>query len=158
MALTGGAGRGRLPPPLTSWRERLGALRNLPSFLAMVWRTSQALTATTLAVRLVRALLPVATLFVGKLIIDEVVLLHGLTTRPAGLAGWLGSGLLGRLEGLLLAEFVLAIASALLGRAVSLVDGLLSDRVSNDASVRLMEHAATLVHRLARGHWLAVDW
>ncbi|RZL79456.1 MAG: ABC transporter ATP-binding protein, partial [Sphingomonas sp.] len=110
----------------------------------MVWGSSRLLTATTVAVRLVRALLPVATLFVGKLIIDEVVHLTHLTARPVGLTGWLGSGLLDRLEALLLAEFALAVASDLLGRIVSLVDGLLSDRVSNDASVRLMEHAATL--------------
>lgn len=144
MAVVGRPGRGGMPLAPTSWRERLGALRNLPPFLAMVWRTSRSLTAVTLAVRLVRALLPVATLFVGKLIIDEVVRLSGLADHPVGLAAWLGSGLLGRLEVLLLAEFALAVASDLLGRVVSLVDGLLSDRVSNDASVRLMEHAATL--------------
>ena len=144
MAIDVRPGRGGVPPRPTTWRERLGALRNLPPFLAMVWHTSRLLTLTTLAVRLVRALLPVATLFVGKLIIDEVVHLSHLADRPAGLAAWLGSGLLGRLEGLLLAEFALAVASDLLGRLVSLVDGLLSDRVSNDASVRLMEHAATL--------------
>ena len=137
-------GRGGVPPRPTTWRERLGALRNLPPFLAMVWGSSRLLTATTVAARLVRALLPVTTLFVGKLIIDEVVQLAGLNARPVGLTGWLGSGLLGRLEALLLAEFALAVASDLLGRVVSLVDGLLSDRVSNDASVRLMEHAATL--------------
>ncbi len=137
-------GRGGVPGRPTTWRERLGALRNLPPFLAMVWGSSRSLTATTVAVRLVRALLPVATLFVGKLIIDEVVHLTHLTARPAGLTGWVGSGLLDRLEALLLAEFALAVASDLLGRIVSLVDGLLSDRVSNDASVRLMEHAATL--------------
>ena len=143
MALAGRPGRGGVAQP-TTWRERLGALRNLPPFLAMVWRTSRTLTATTLAVRLVRALLPVATLFVGKLIIDEVVGLNRLPARPADLSGWLGSGLLYRLEILLLAEFALAVTSDLLGRLVSLVDGLLSDRVSNDASVRLMDHAATL--------------
>ena len=143
MALAGRPGRGGVAQP-TTWRERLGALRNLPPFLAMVWRTSRTLTATTLAVRLVRALLPVATLFVGKLIIDEVVGLNRLAARPADLSEWLGSGLLYRLEILLLAEFALAVTSDLLGRLVSLVDGLLSDRVSNDASVRLMEHAATL--------------
>ena len=133
-----------MPQRPATWRERFGALRNLPPFLGMVWRTSWPLTVTTLAVRLARALLPVATLFVGKLIIDEVVRLTHLPARPADLSAWLRSGQLGRLEALLLAEFALAVASNLLGRLVSLVDGLLSDRVSNDASVRLMEHAATL--------------
>lgn len=144
MAVAARPGRGSMPPRPTTWRERLGALRNLPPFLAMVWRTSRLLTLTTLAVRLVRALLPIATLFVGKLIIDEVVLLNQLVDRPAGIGGWWGSGLLGRLEALLVAELALAVVGDLLGRVVSLVDGLLSDRVSNDASVRLMEHAATL--------------
>lgn len=144
MALGVRPGRGGVPLRPTTWRERLGALRNLPPFLAMVWKTSRLLTATTLAVRLVRALLPIATLFVGKLIIDEVVHLSALTARPPSFTGWLSSGLLVRLETLLLAEFAFAVASDLLGRVVSLVDGLLSDRVSNDASVRLMEHAATL--------------
>jgi len=144
MAVAARPARGGVPPRPTTWRERLGALRNLPPFLAMVWRTSHLLTATTLAVRLVRALLPIATLFVGKLIIDEVVHLSQLAGHPATLADWFASGLLGHLEALLIAEFALAVASDLLGRLVSFVDGLLSDRVSNDASIRLMEHAATL--------------
>lgn len=63
-------------PPLPQaqrWRERLGALRNLPPFLKLVWQTSPALTLGSGALRFVRALLPVVTLYVGKLIIDEVV-------------------------------------------------------------------------------------
>jgi ATP-binding cassette subfamily B protein len=108
MAIAARPGRGGVTPQPTTWRERLGALRNLPPFLAMVWRTSRLLTMITLAVRLVRALLPIATLFVGKLIIDEVVHLTHLTVRPPDLAGWLGSGLLGDLQVLLLAEFALS--------------------------------------------------
>ena len=42
------------------------------------------------------------------------------------------------------AEFGLAVVSDLLGRVVSLVDSLLSERFTNATSVRLMEHAATL--------------
>src|SRR5690606_6955589 len=53
-------------------------------------------------------------------------------------------GLAHHLVMLILAEFVLAVVSDLLGRVVSLVDSLLSERVSMSASVRLMEHAATL--------------
>ena len=139
-----GGGRGTAPPKRTSVRERFGALRNLPPFMAMIWRTSRWMTLSTLLLRLVRALLPVVTLFVGKLIIDEVVHLTRMPAHPTSLAAWLSAGLLHRLETLLLAEFALAVASDMLGRAVSLVDGLLSDRVSNDTSIRLMEHAATL--------------
>src|SRR6202035_3696236 len=41
-------------------------------------------------------------------------------------------------------EFALAIFADVLGRIVSLVDSLLSERVSNASSVRLMQHAAEL--------------
>ena len=49
-------------PPITprTFRERMGALRNLPPFLAMVWRTSPAITLGTLVLRLARALLLLA--------------------------------------------------------------------------------------------------
>ena len=50
MATAVRTGRGGVPPRPTTWRERLGALRNLPPFLGMVWRTSRLLTVTTLVV------------------------------------------------------------------------------------------------------------
>src|SRR6185436_8723034 len=127
-----------------SLRERLGALKTLPAFLAMVWRTSPALTASSLVLRLVRALVPIATLFIGKLIIDEVVALVQAPAHPQSLAEWLASGRLTRLLLLLAAEFAMAVLADVLGRAVSLIDSLLSERVSNGSSIRLMEHAATL--------------
>jgi ATP-binding cassette subfamily B protein len=110
----------------------------------MVWRTSPQLTAASLALRFVRALLPVATLYVGKLILDDVVLLAQGPTKPGTLQQWLQSGLLNPLGLLLAAEFSLAVMADVLGRIVSLVDSLLSERVTNASSVRLMEHAATL--------------
>src|SRR5688572_21435882 len=80
-----------------SLKERVGALRHLKPFVAMVWRTSPSLTAASVALRSVRALRPVATLYVGKLIIDEVVMLVQVGGRPDTLADWLASGLLERL-------------------------------------------------------------
>jgi ATP-binding cassette subfamily B protein len=127
-----------------SFRERLGALRNLWPFLAMVWRTSPWLTSASLALRLVRAVLPVMALFIGKLIIDDVVALLGEQPRPDSPWGWWESGRLNGLAWLVAAEFGLAILSDLLGRLVALVDALLGERVANDASIRLMRHAATL--------------
>ena len=130
--------------PPTSFKQRVGALRNLRPFLAMVWRTSPQLMATLVALRTLRALLPVATLFVGKLIIDDVVRLVQLPDKPATLQQWLDSGHLNELGLLLLAEFAIAVLADVLGRVVSLVDSLLAERVTNASSVRLMEHAATL--------------
>jgi ATP-binding cassette, subfamily B, bacterial len=131
-------------PNSRSLKERVGALRNLWPFLLMVWRTSPQLTAASLLLRLVRALLPVAALYIGKLIIDDVVLLVQAPDKPETLQRWLQSGLLNRLGLLLLAEFATAVMTDVLGRVVSLVDSLLSEQVSNASSIRLMEHAATL--------------
>ncbi|ABE63320.1 ABC transporter related protein [Nitrobacter hamburgensis X14] len=131
-------------PNARSFRERFGALRNLRPFLAMVWRTSPGLTAATLVLRLKRALLPIVTLYIGKLIIDEVVALVQVPDKPGTLQEWLDSGLANWLGILLIAEFALAILADILGRIVSLIDSLLSERLSNALSVRLMEHAATL--------------
>ncbi len=110
----------------------------------MVWRTSPSLTITLLVLRLARALLPVATLYVGKLIIDEVVRLARLPDMPPSLGEWWASGLLHTLAGYIVIEFALAVASDVLGRFVSLADSLLSEKFSNTTSIQLMEHAATL--------------
>jgi ATP-binding cassette, subfamily B, bacterial len=135
---------GPSPRNTRTLKERVGALRHLWPFLAMVWRTSPQLTAASMLLRLLRALLPIVALYVGKLIIDDVVLLVQVPDKPETLQQWLRSGLLSRLGVLLLAEFAVAVLNDVLGRVVSLVDSLLSERVSNASSVRLMEHAATL--------------
>src|SRR5829696_3230691 len=131
-------------PNVGSLKERFSALRTLRPFIAMVWRASPPLMAASLAMRLVRALVPVVALYVGKLIIDDVVRVVQMPGRPVGLDGWLASGELQWLGVLLSAEFALAVLSDVLIRVVSLVDGLLSERVTNASSVSLMEHAATL--------------
>jgi ATP-binding cassette subfamily B protein len=129
---------------MRSLKERVGALRNLRPFIAMVWGTSPQLTTASLLLRLTRALLPVVTLYVGKLIIDDVVWLVQIPDRPHSLGEWLQSGRLNWLAFLLAAEFALAVLADILGRVVSLVDSLLSERVTNASSIRLMKHAATL--------------
>ena len=139
-----GMASGGPPPAVRSVRERFGALRNLPPFLKLVWKTSPWMTAADLACRLARAFLPVATLYVGKLIIDEVIRIAGEGHTQDSLRGWLVSGLVDHLLLLLGLELALAVVSDVLGRIVSLMDALLSERFSNVTSIRLMEHAATL--------------
>jgi ATP-binding cassette, subfamily B, bacterial len=141
---SGSAAIGAAAAPSRSLKERVGALRNLRPFLTMVWHTSPELTASSLVLRLVRAVMPVITLYVGKLIIDNVVLLAQAPHKPETLRLWLDSGLLNWLGLLLLAEFALAVLADILGRIVSLIDSLLAERVTNASSVRLMRHAATL--------------
>ncbi|HEY6544127.1 MAG TPA: ABC transporter ATP-binding protein [Dokdonella sp.] len=142
------AGRGphgAAPPPQPkNLRERVGALRNLPPFLRELWRTSPPLLAANLALRVLRALLPVLTLYVGKLIIDEVVALVQAGVVVDALPAAFASGRLDDLALFLALELGLAVVSDLLGRVVSLLDALLSEKYTNATSIRLMEHAATL--------------
>ncbi len=143
-ALPGGQPGGSGLPPANSWGERFGALKNLPPFLKLIWKTSPWLTAGNLILRLFRAVLPVATLYVGKLIIDEVIRIASSPAVPTDLSAWISSGMLDRLGTLFLIELGLAILADVLGRVVSLLDSLLSERFTNETSIRLMTHAATL--------------
>jgi len=118
--------------PVT-WRDRIRALRNVPPLLRMVWDTSPALTSGTIVLRLISAFFPVAQLWVGKLIIDQVVrAIQGRLTDPH------------RIWVFLAYEIVLAVLSDLLSRAVNLTDSLLGDKFTNHVSLRLMEHANRL--------------
>ena len=146
---------GQATEPLTL-RERLAALRNLPRFFRLVWDTSPRIMIANSILRIIRSAIPVAILYVGKLIIDQVIQLagtqgahrvpgisggaHDLTGHPA-LTGTAGVHHLWELVAL---EFGLAIFSDGLSRAISLMDSLLGDLFSNFTSVRIMRHAAEL--------------
>ena len=114
-------------------KERFSALSNLPRFFKLVWQTSPSLTLTNALLRIIRSALPVAILYVGKLIIDQIVLL----SRGTGGDHY-------HLWQLVTIEFLLAILSDALSRATTLVDSLLGDLFSNHTSIQIMEHAATL--------------
>jgi ATP-binding cassette subfamily B protein len=134
----------RAPANRKSLRERVGALRNLPPFLRQIWNTSPAMTIASLALRTVRALLPVVTLYVGKLIIDEAVRLVGQGAGLETVREWWDAGLLDHLAVLVGVGLGLAVLSDVLGRLVTMIDSLLSELLTNATSVQLMEHAATL--------------
>jgi ATP-binding cassette subfamily B protein len=82
--------------------------------------------------RLLRAFTPLATLWVGKLIIDAVV-----AVREASLD-------VSRLWELVVLEIVIVLVGEMLARASVLVESLLGELFSNYTNIRLMEHAATL--------------
>jgi ATP-binding cassette subfamily B protein len=124
----------RRPPgqEVPGWRERLKALRYVPQLLRLVWETHRGLTLAMGALRLVRGFVPIATLYVGKLIIDAVV-----AAREQG-TGWRP------ILSLVLLELGIVVFGELLSRVSGLVDGLLADLFTIRVSVRLMEHAASL--------------
>jgi len=113
-------------------QERFAALRYVPPLIKLVWETHRGYTATMAVLRLMRAGIPVAMLWVGKLIIDSVVASRESTPDYA------------RLWKLVALEIAIVTANDVLARTSSLVESLLGDLFSNHTSVRLMEHAATL--------------
>jgi ATP-binding cassette subfamily B protein len=119
-------------------------LRNIGPFLRMVWAASPLLSLSSGGLRVVRAVLPVAALWIGKLIIDEVVRLSALPAPPDSVLDWWTGGEGRPLATFVLAEFGLAILSDVLGRIAGLVDSLLSEWLTISTSVRLMDHAASL--------------
>src|SRR5215203_288824 len=96
-------------PSSRSLRERVGALRHLPSLFRLVWQASPALTAASLGLRLTRSILPILLLYTGKLIIDEVVTQTQLALPGGSLSDWMRSGRLDCLGGLLVLELAIAI-------------------------------------------------
>jgi ATP-binding cassette subfamily B protein len=114
-------------------KDRFSALKNLPEFFKLVWQTSPSLTMATAFIRLLRSAIPVSVLYIGKLIIDQVIHLSR-TNDTSHTYLW----------ELVAAEFALAILSDALGRLTTLIDSLLGDLFANHTSIKIMEHAATL--------------
>lgn len=103
-------------------------MSNVPPLLRMVWETSAALTVAVLTLRAVAAVIPLIQLWIGKLMIDQIV--HPQPGRSV----WI----------LLVLEIATVVAGDVLSRATSLLDSLLGDRFTNHVSLRLMEQATRL--------------
>jgi ATP-binding cassette subfamily B protein len=82
--------------------------------------------------RIVRAFVPIATFWVGKLILDTVIAVRD------------GKADIRELWRYVAMEIAIVVAGEMLARASSLIESLLGDLFSNRMSVRLMEHAAQL--------------
>lgn len=122
------------PPSL---RERLLVLRHLPRLFRLVFHAHRTYTIVAWVLRIVRSLVPLAFLWVGKLIIDAVV--AAIEVHRAG-----GDVVWNRLSLLVLLELSIAVVSQVLGRISALVESLLGDLVVNDLSERMLAHAAEL--------------
>ncbi|MFZ0798669.1 MAG: ABC transporter ATP-binding protein [Terriglobales bacterium] len=115
------------------WRERLVALRNVPAVLKIVWDSGPAVVVLGLAARLLASLLPVALLWITKLIIDRIVQAVS-THHPVDTRFWY----------LVAAEFSLAVLTSILSRAIDYSDSLLADKYTRHVSIQVMKQAAGL--------------
>ena len=121
------------------FKERLGALNNLPEFFSLIWSCDCWLAVLNILLRVIRASLPLMMLYVGKLIIDEIVRISVSASSPA-----VENQEMSILMTLILVELGLAVLSDLLVRGIALVDSLLGDLVSHEISLRLMKQSARL--------------
>jgi ATP-binding cassette subfamily B protein len=116
-----------------SWQERLTALKNIPPVLGIVWRSGPLVVASGLVLRLVTSLLPIALLWVSKLIVDTIV--QTATTHAAVPT---------RLWWLVGVEFGLALIGGILARLMDYFDSLLADKYTHYVSIEVMRHASEL--------------
>ncbi|WP_417592980.1 ABC transporter ATP-binding protein [Owenweeksia hongkongensis] len=114
-------------------KDRVSAFRNLPRFFKMIWHTSPGMTLGNVLLRIVKAAIPVVMLWVGKLIIDEIVFQIAQENKDFHNI-WI----------YLAMELGLALFSDIINRGITLLDSLLGDLFSNETSVKLIHHAATL--------------
>ena len=125
--------RRRNPKVSTSLSTQFAALKNLPPFFKLIWDTNKSLFIFNILLRIIKAAIPLAILYVGKEIIDEVIRLIEVTDGSRDYL-WMMVGI----------ELGLAITSDLLNRAIMLLDSLLGDLFANRSSVMLIRHAARL--------------
>ena len=116
-----------------SWQERLVALKNIPPVLGIVWRSGPVVVTVGLVIRLLTSLLPIALLWVAKLIIDTII--HTLNSHAA---------VPPRLWWLVGVEFGLAIIGGTLARLMDYFDSLLADKYTHYVSIEVMRHASQL--------------
>src|ERR1019366_3382023 len=115
------------------WRERLAALRNVPPVLRIVWQSGPLVVSLGLVFRLISSLIPLAALWITKLIIDGIVYAVSSHQPVKPLLWWLVA-----------AEFAIAIFGSILGRTIDYLDALLADKYTRHISIQVMKHAAEL--------------
>jgi ATP-binding cassette subfamily B protein len=112
-------------------------LRHVPRLFRLVWETHRGYTFTIMLLRALRAGIPIAVLWIGKLIIDGV--LNAVeVARTGGSIDW------DQLAILVGVELAIALVGEALARVSTLYESLLGDLFANRTSVQLMQHAASL--------------
>jgi len=111
----------------TSIRDSFKALRSIPRFFKEIWKVSPKLFVANTLSRLINAFTPVIILWIGKIIIDEIILQVSLDEQD-----------LTKLWTYVAIELSIVVVSDLLGRAINLTDGLLGDLYSNASSEKII--------------------
>jgi ATP-binding cassette, subfamily B, bacterial len=117
----------------SSWQDRLSAIRNVPVVLRIVWESGRMIVSLGIVFRLAASFLPLALLWVTKLIIDTVV--RVVTTHQAVPV---------RLWYLVAMEFGFAVLASTVSRIIDYLDSVLASNYMRHVSILVMKHAAEL--------------
>lgn len=112
----------------TNFKSSFNALSFIPRFFKEIWNINKGLFIISAICRLIAALLPVVILWIGKEIVDEILLQIELS-NPDYTQLWTYVAV----------EFGLILLSELFGRAISLTDGLLGDEYNIATSVKIIK-------------------
>lgn len=114
------------------WRERLGALKNMPPVLRILWESGPSVVTWGLTLRLLVAVVPFGVAKVAQYIITGIAAHIRGEALPHNF--WI----------LVASEVILNVIFGLLTRAIDYSDSLLANRYTQHVSVRVMEQAARL--------------
>ncbi|HSU32810.1 MAG TPA: ABC transporter ATP-binding protein [Bryobacteraceae bacterium] len=118
---------------LSAWGERLGALKNVPPVLRIVWNSGRWVVTAGLILRTIVAVLPLAAYKVASLIIGMVAnIVHHQSVDQNYL--WI----------LVAVEAGIMIVIGILSRGIDYFDQVLADRYTRYVSVQTMDHASQL--------------
>ncbi|MGB5944101.1 MAG: ABC transporter ATP-binding protein [Leeuwenhoekiella sp.] len=117
----------------TSFKDSFAALRYIPEFFREIWKISPKYFLANVVCRLINAFSPVIILWVGKLIIDELIL-QIAADNPDYTFLW----------NYVLLEFIIVIVADIISRLTAITDGLMGDLYSNASSIKIIKKSGEL--------------
>jgi len=108
-------------------------MKLLPRFFGEIYRSARLPFTFNVLCRMINALSPIIMLYVGKLLIDEIILQASADESD-----------LTRVWTLIAIELGIAVVSDVINRIISLTDGLIGDLYSNASSVRIIKKTKDL--------------
>jgi ATP-binding cassette subfamily B protein len=105
------------PEWLNEWLKRIKALKNVPLLFRMVWVADPLVVTSSIACRLLAAMVPLAILAVTRMIIDSIYRLTSQHTPLPGAFWWVVT-----------LEFALASLAMATARLIDFCDGRLADK------------------------------
>lgn len=117
----------------TDLKTSFKALKYIPRFFREIWNTSPGMFFLNALFRLINAFSPVVVLWIGKIIIDEIIRLSNTSSKDYQ-----------ELWKYVVLEFIIVIISDVIGRMITLTDGLMGDLYSNKSSIIIINKTKEL--------------